>query len=182
MVEKDWVYDLLASRNLKHDQIRVQVLGREPSPTLREAYAIVQQEESQRHAMVHSVGQDHSTLAVVHTILDSKPIQPKFGGKGSSIDQDLLKCDYCRKERHDKEHCWKLNGCPTRRRRGGRVGTVCSQLHVSKTASGLSSDSRALSQDEVLALRRLVTRLDTSTPLASSSTSSSHFAYIGTLC
>ena len=40
-VEKERVYDFLAGLNLEYDQIRVQVLGRSPFPTLHEAYALV---------------------------------------------------------------------------------------------------------------------------------------------
>lgn len=47
------MYDFLAGLNLEYDQICVQVLDRSPFLTLHEAYALIQQEESQRSAMVY---------------------------------------------------------------------------------------------------------------------------------
>ncbi|GAV75402.1 LOW QUALITY PROTEIN: UBN2_3 domain-containing protein, partial [Cephalotus follicularis] len=52
--EKERVYDFLAGLNSEYDQIRVQVLGKESFPTLREAYNLVQREETQRGSMLHS--------------------------------------------------------------------------------------------------------------------------------
>ncbi|XP_028084053.1 uncharacterized protein LOC114285227 [Camellia sinensis] len=63
-VEKECVYDFLAGLKLEYDQIHAQVLGRSPFPTLCEAYALVQQEESSRSAMVHSSIQDHFALVI----------------------------------------------------------------------------------------------------------------------
>ena len=40
-LEKERVYDFLAGLDVEYDQIRVQVLGRIPFPSLGEAYAIV---------------------------------------------------------------------------------------------------------------------------------------------
>ena len=109
-VEKERVYDFLAGLNLEYDQIRVQVLGRSPFPTLREAYALVQQEESCRSAMVHAPVLDRSAMVVGPKSGDALPLQPQGGGKGPLVDRDRLKCEYCGKDRHDKEHCWKLHG------------------------------------------------------------------------
>ncbi|XP_058201431.1 uncharacterized protein LOC131316168 [Rhododendron vialii] len=61
-MEKERVYDFLASLDLELDPIRVQVLGRVPFPSLGEAYFIVQQEESRRGAMLHPPISDRSAL------------------------------------------------------------------------------------------------------------------------
>ncbi|GAV65312.1 UBN2_3 domain-containing protein, partial [Cephalotus follicularis] len=63
--EKQRVYDFLAGFNLEYDQIRVQVLSKEPFPTLREAYNLVQHEESRCGSVLHFGTLDHSTLAIV---------------------------------------------------------------------------------------------------------------------
>ncbi|GMP92340.1 hypothetical protein CsSME_00042602 [Camellia sinensis var. sinensis] len=81
-VEKERVYDFLAGLNLEYDQIRVQVLGRSPFPTLREAYALVQQEESRRSAMVHSSIQDRSALAVAPPPRAPRPSPVQSGSQG----------------------------------------------------------------------------------------------------
>jgi hypothetical protein len=61
-LEKERVYDFLAGLDIEYDPIRVQVLGRLPFPSLGEAYAIVQQEESRRGAMVHTISSDRSAM------------------------------------------------------------------------------------------------------------------------
>ena len=52
----------LADLDVEYDQIRVQVLGRVSFPSLGEAYAIVQQEESKRGSMLHTPPFDRSAL------------------------------------------------------------------------------------------------------------------------
>ena len=52
LIEKERVYDFLAGLNDIFDQIRVQVLGRDPFPSLWQAYSHVQQEESRRNVML----------------------------------------------------------------------------------------------------------------------------------
>ncbi|XP_075079811.1 uncharacterized protein LOC142165075 [Nicotiana tabacum] len=42
LVEKERIYDFLAGLNPEYDQIRVQVLGKVPFPSLEDAYSYVQ--------------------------------------------------------------------------------------------------------------------------------------------
>ncbi|CAL5357812.1 unnamed protein product [Camellia sinensis] len=88
-----------------------------------------------------------------------------------------MKCEYCGKDRHDKEHCWKLHGRPTRGR--GRGGGVRPQAHVSETTASASNDASSISPDELHTLRRLMARLDSSSALAPSSSASFNFAHTG---
>jgi hypothetical protein len=48
LVEKERIYDFLAGLNVEYDQIRVQVLGKEALPFLRQTYSYVPQEESRK--------------------------------------------------------------------------------------------------------------------------------------
>ncbi|PIN09881.1 hypothetical protein CDL12_17541 [Handroanthus impetiginosus] len=41
LIEKEWVYDFLASLNNEYDHIRVQVHGKTPFPSLEQAYSYV---------------------------------------------------------------------------------------------------------------------------------------------
>ena len=100
-VEKECVYDFLAGLNLEYDQICIQVLGRSPFPSLREAYALDQQEESRRSAMVHSSIQDHSALVVAPPTRAPRPSPVQSGSQGTLVDRDCLKCDHCGKDRHN---------------------------------------------------------------------------------
>ncbi|GAV59099.1 UBN2_3 domain-containing protein, partial [Cephalotus follicularis] len=45
-IEKDWVYDFLASLNPKFDQVRIQILGKEEIPSLEETISLIWAEES----------------------------------------------------------------------------------------------------------------------------------------
>nr|CAD1831665.1 unnamed protein product [Ananas comosus var. bracteatus] len=119
LIEKERVYDFLAGLQAEFDPIRVQVLGRDPFPSLREAYAYVQQEESRRNVMIYHPTFEKSALSSTAASKTIKSIQ----NKGSDlIDKDHLKCDHCGRSRHTKETCWKLHGRPTRGR-GGRSGS-----------------------------------------------------------
>ncbi|GAV64566.1 UBN2_3 domain-containing protein, partial [Cephalotus follicularis] len=50
-IEKERVYAFLGGLNPEYDPIRVQVLGKEPFPTLREAHNLVQHEETHHNAI-----------------------------------------------------------------------------------------------------------------------------------
>ncbi|KAG8634336.1 hypothetical protein MANES_17G028999v8 [Manihot esculenta] len=91
MIEKERVYDFLAGLNNKYDPIRVQVLGRNLFPSLEEAHAHVQQEESHRHAMLYTALVEKAGL----TTSLSTPQPP-------TSEKDHLHCDYCWKSRHTK--------------------------------------------------------------------------------
>ncbi|GMP41060.1 hypothetical protein CsSME_00011283 [Camellia sinensis var. sinensis] len=80
------------------------------------------------------------------------------------------------RNRHDREHCWKLNGRPTRGR--GRGSIARPQAHVSEIAVSPSEPS-TLSQDELHTLRRLMARLDSPSTIVSSTSASSNFANTG---
>ena len=46
------LFDFLAGLNGEFDQVRVLILGRDPLPSLNEAFAIVRGEEGQRNVML----------------------------------------------------------------------------------------------------------------------------------
>ncbi|KAJ9171182.1 hypothetical protein P3X46_014579 [Hevea brasiliensis] len=146
---------------MEYDQIRVQVLGNDPLPNLRQTYSYVQQEESKRSAMIHSMSVDKTRL-----VANSSREQ----SHGSS-DKDQLHCDYYGKNRHTKEHYWKLHRRPTKRREGKRMGLTRPQANVSE-AVNLSEDTTTtemFSNEEVQTLRRLLSQLESqSTTVASS--------------
>ena len=51
-IDKERLFDFLASLNGEFDQVRVQILGRDPLPSLNEAFAIVRGEEGRRNVML----------------------------------------------------------------------------------------------------------------------------------
>ena len=61
-VESERLFKFLAGLNSKFDPVRSRILGSEPLPSLREAFAHVQNEESRRLAMLPSGSADRSAL------------------------------------------------------------------------------------------------------------------------
>ncbi|KAJ7950679.1 Retrovirus-related Pol polyprotein from transposon TNT 1-94 [Quillaja saponaria] len=179
VVDKERVYDFLAGLNLEYDQIRVQVLGRDPFPNLRQTYAYVHQEESRRIAMLHVVTRERSAMVATPIPKESKGVHTRGIEIARGSDNDDLQCDYCGKTRHTRDTCWKLHGRPTRGRGGRFVGPPRSRAHVSDTVeSSPSTESSALNAEEMQHLRRLMAKLDgcPSTSAASSHHAPSHHA------
>ena len=64
-LEKERLFDFLAGLNGEFDQVRVQILGRDPLPSLNEAFAIVRGEEGRRNVMLKTFDSvDGSTLSI----------------------------------------------------------------------------------------------------------------------
>ncbi|GAV87332.1 hypothetical protein CFOL_v3_30758 [Cephalotus follicularis] len=145
--DKERFFNFLAGLTLEYDHTRSRILGKDPFPSLRQAYAYVQKEESRRIAMMLSNTQDKSAL-VANSTQKAK---------------DQIKCDHCGKTRHTKETCWKLQGRPIRGRGGKRMGQPRSQAHFSETIEFIpDSDVGHLSKEEVQAIKQLVSQLETS--------------------
>ncbi|KAJ8772365.1 hypothetical protein K2173_027542 [Erythroxylum novogranatense] len=142
MIEKERVYDFLAGLNSEFDQLRVQVIGRSPFPSLEEAHSYIQQEETRRSAMLYFA-----------------PLR----NQSNASDKDQLICDYCGKPRHSKETCWKLHGRPARGR-GKRANSTKAQANVVETVdSSKETVSVAnLSPDEIQHFRQLLSQFNSS--------------------
>lgn len=63
-IDKLRILNFLAGLNQDYDQIRAQILGREPFPNLMQAYVSVQSEES-RSVMLYAPQQDKTALAAM---------------------------------------------------------------------------------------------------------------------
>lgn len=61
-VKEFCIYELLAGLNLKYDQLRVNILGKDPLPSLNEVYAYLHREEKCRNTLVQPTEVQHSTL------------------------------------------------------------------------------------------------------------------------
>ena len=124
-IESERIFKFLAGLNSEFDPVRSRVLGIEPLPSLRDAFAYVQNEESHRSAMLPSVSTDRSALA--------SSSQGSGKGLGVNVRKDYSSknfdatdkwCDHCNRAGHIHATCWELHGCPpsTRGRGGGRGG------------------------------------------------------------
>ncbi|GAV70465.1 hypothetical protein CFOL_v3_13963 [Cephalotus follicularis] len=96
-IEKERVYDFLAGLNPYYNQVRVQVLGRDPFPTLEKAYNLIQHEERRRNCMMPAVHPVRSALATM-----SRPPTTTSDLKLYPTDKNPVVCDYCGKPRHTR--------------------------------------------------------------------------------
>ncbi|BBH03624.1 hypothetical protein Prudu_014548 [Prunus dulcis] len=122
-IEKERTFEFLAGLTPDLDQVRTQVLGKDPFPSLREAYAYVRAQALRRSAMVMPPSLEGSALIStanhlawappVHQSSSSAAVSSSNVAKSSkSDDKDALKCDYCHQTKHVREQCFKLNGYP----------------------------------------------------------------------
>ncbi|XP_028077565.1 uncharacterized protein LOC114279508 [Camellia sinensis] len=150
---------------MEYDPVRGRVLSMDTLPSLQEAFAYVQNEESRRSAMMSPFSTDRSAL--LSTPRDSLSLPPPSAAKESVF------CDYCKKPRHTRETCWKLHGTPSGGRgdrsgsRGGRSGQSrgrgsYSRAHQSSAVDTLDSNSTSVTQASATeledALRQLLDR------------------------
>ncbi|XP_028065563.1 uncharacterized protein LOC114268571 [Camellia sinensis] len=130
-IARERVFKFLAGLNMEYDPVRGRVLSMDTLPSLQEAFAYVQNEESRRSAMMSPVSTDRSSL--LSTPRDGLSLPPPSAAKESVF------CDYCKKPRHTRETCWKLHGTPS----GGQGDRSSSQGGRSGQSRGRGSYSRA---------------------------------------
>ncbi|GAV66786.1 hypothetical protein CFOL_v3_10296 [Cephalotus follicularis] len=98
--------------------------------------------------MLPSVTPDQSALAIS---------RPSITPNDPMSNPTEKVCDYCRKQRHIKEFCWKLHGRP--KGRGGKSTSACSQAHMSEESDCspiFTPDSfAAFTPDQIMALQRM---------------------------
>ena len=97
------MYDFLAGLNVELDQVRVQILGKEPLPSLNEAFAIVRGEEGRRNIMLEK-GSTMSRFALTISKLGenegSVPVNVANSGRNEgkkTSEKESLWCSYCKK-------------------------------------------------------------------------------------
>ncbi|XP_057493174.1 uncharacterized protein LOC130778669 [Actinidia eriantha] len=175
-IDRQRVFKFLAGLRDEYDQVRCRILNINPVPSLREAFAIIQNEESRRGVMLPPIPSERSALvSVPQSERRNQPTHRDSGPSVGSDDKDKLHCDYCQRPRHTRETCWRLHGRPPTRGRGSRSGSAggrdgSSRAHHSTVVEPPSSGSEsiALSSTEIELIRNVMSRLDTSTGASSS--------------
>ena len=109
----------LVGLNIEFDQVRVQVLGKEELPSMKETISIIWTEESRR-IVVMLEPQLVEGSAMISINSSGKEVISSNGGQivsNNSRCGDLLKsskptvwCNHCKKPWHTKETCYKLHG------------------------------------------------------------------------
>jgi len=120
-IEKERIYDFLAGLNAKFDSVRMQNLGKEDLPSLNETMAIIRTEEGRRSVMLETQINEGSALVAKGTsskeseVSQSESTIKPTGSYKPPFNRDNLYCTYCKKYRHTRERCWRLNGRPPNR-------------------------------------------------------------------
>ncbi|XP_028127544.1 uncharacterized protein LOC114324027 [Camellia sinensis] len=183
-IARERVFKFLAGLNVEYDPVRGRVLGMDTLPSLQEAFAYVQNEESRRSAMMSFVSTDCSALlSTARDGLSLTPILP-------SAAKESVFYDYCKKPRHTRETCWKLHGTPSGGRgdrsgsRGGRSGqsrgrSSYFRAHQSSAVDTLDSNFASVGQASDTELEDTLRQLLDRRSSTALSTASSSFARSG---
>ena len=134
-IEQDRVYDFLVGLNPEFDRVRIHILGKQKVPCFNEVVALIQGEESRRSVMLEPQTLDRSTLVAKTEYSEQGKINlPKHLGRDNQWkeNKDNRWCTFCKKPRHTKDKCWKLNGKPPSREWGNRGGQQRPQAHMSE--------------------------------------------------
>jgi hypothetical protein len=65
MIEEERIYEFLGGLNSEYDPVRVQILGKEPLPSLQMVISYIQNEESRRSTMLHPNSQTQSSCGYI---------------------------------------------------------------------------------------------------------------------
>ena len=172
-IEGDRVYDFLAGLNSDFDQVRLQILSKEEVPSLEETISIIRGEESRRNVMLEKPsGMEGSALVAKSDQQERNKDDQPFRNSGRENqrreNKDMLWCTYCKKSRHTKENCWKLNGKPPSSEWGTRGRQQRPQAHLTEQSKaeegpdskGFKGDELGFKRDEIEKLRSLLSSLE----------------------
>jgi len=65
-VERERIFEFLAGLNIKFDQIRVQILGKESLPSLNEVFLVIRAEEGRRTVMLEVLNTEGSDMMITN--------------------------------------------------------------------------------------------------------------------
>lgn len=125
----------LMGLNESFSAARGQILMMNPLPSIAQAFSLIKQEEKQRQGG----GVPISFLANArhgqyqnNAGRSTHSIQNQNEGNASAARKSFLKCNYCHKEGHLKENCFKLVGYPPKGRGKGRLNQGSTSISGSK--------------------------------------------------
>lgn len=90
--------------NKNLDEVRGRILGMKPLPTIREAFSIVQKEESRKNVMM---GEVPIAITDQNLALATRGIQHNNDNRSR---RGRPWYDHCRKTGHTRDNCWKIHG------------------------------------------------------------------------
>ncbi|RVW30585.1 hypothetical protein CK203_086063 [Vitis vinifera] len=173
-IERERAYDFLAGLNVELDRIQVQIFGKEPLPSLNEAFAIVRGEEGRRNIMLEKGNtMDRSVLAISKPSGNEGSVAANAANSGrnegkKTSEKDSLWCSYCKKNRHTRETCWKLHGKPLNFFKGnggkGVNSGYKSQANLAEIGGKQQEENfgqeMELNKEEIDKLKRFISKLE----------------------
>ncbi|XP_048495171.2 uncharacterized protein LOC125495015 [Beta vulgaris subsp. vulgaris] len=145
MQERARLNDFLMGLNGKYENMRGNILGMDPLPSVNRAYHLVQQIEAQKQMTegVYHVS-DMSALNVHKHSVSLGPLEhfQRKDYKQKILEKAKLKCDHCGMRGHVKEGCYKIIGYPSKfQERGKPRGGMRYAANVGKQEGSISGDT-----------------------------------------
>ncbi|GAV56876.1 UBN2_3 domain-containing protein, partial [Cephalotus follicularis] len=123
-LEKERLYEFLASLNRELDEVHGRVLGYRPLPSIDDAFAEVRREVSRRRVML---GEQKDSPIITN---GNKPIETmalavknnfdRFNGEQKNSQKNGRPwCNHCNKLGHTRDTCWDIHGKPANWKRRG---------------------------------------------------------------
>ncbi|KAJ9700568.1 hypothetical protein PVL29_006057 [Vitis rotundifolia] len=110
-MEDNRIFKFLAGLNVEFDEVRGRIIGRQPLPSIGEAFSEVRRKESRRNVMLGKKGPG--------VAIEGSALVTTGGGynkaaafQRKSDERPRVWCDFCNKPRHTCENCWKIHGKP----------------------------------------------------------------------
>ena len=129
--ENDRVFVFLAGLNKNLDEVRGQILGQKPLPTIREVFSEVRKEEGRQLIMLSSPTPKASPK-IENSALVSKV--HNYGGKNDATRTEKPWCNHYKRPWHTHETCWKIHGKPQNWKK--KSGSESCAFQVGKTDQG----------------------------------------------
>ncbi|KAB5521528.1 hypothetical protein DKX38_025847 [Salix brachista] len=110
LVQRQRVHNFLAGLDDDFEQIRGEILRKEPVPDLEESYALIRR-EFVRRTMMNGETEQFETAAMVAYNRSGKH-QQRYNFQKNGVDKTPYKCSHCDQNGHTKNKCFELVGYP----------------------------------------------------------------------
>ncbi|XP_076941272.1 uncharacterized protein LOC143610768 [Bidens hawaiensis] len=113
--DKERLYEFLLGLDSDYSTIRTQLLAMKPTPTLHEAYRLVSEDEQQKAVTGgRKISPDNTVAFQTHVKRDVPGNSNKWQTRNSKRGKNEKEshCDFCNKDGHKREGCFKLVGYP----------------------------------------------------------------------
>ncbi|KAF7801875.1 Retrovirus-related Pol polyprotein from transposon TNT 1-94 [Senna tora] len=145
ITEQKRLYKFLMGLTESFEEVRSRILGRNPLPSLKEAFSGVRCEESRKK--------------INHLSTTKSPLENSAMAARSNIPRSSKQCDRCHKKGHTKDTCWEIHGKPANWKPMPRAN------HADTTNNGEThAEPTLFSKDQLELLQKLFGKTIVSNP------------------